>query len=208
MLTPGASAWKDISDNLEGGQDTLGWGPSVRSCRFYTHPLNGKRFVLAGTSGGLFAREILAADMTPWTWIAASTIGNAMVESIDIRHADGRIIVGTQGAGVYESVLIDDTNGVDTNLVQLLEFDDPYPNPVAEACFLRYRIPDAGQVRIRLFDALGGRVMTLADGMENAGAHVIELDRSQFGAISQGAYYVKMEYGSQAITKMLTLVRK
>lgn len=208
MLAPGASAWKDISDNLEGGQDTLGWGPSVRSCRFYTHPLNGKRFVLAGTSGGLFAREILAADMTPWTWIAASTIGNAMVESIDIRHADGRIIVGTQGAGVYESVLIDDTNGVDTNLVQLLEFDDPYPNPVAEACFLRYRIPDAGQVRIRLFDALGGRVMTLADGMENAGAHVIELDRSQFGAISQGAYYVKMEYGSQAITKMLTLVRK
>ncbi|MFM8439274.1 MAG: hypothetical protein ACKOAX_12410, partial [Candidatus Kapaibacterium sp.] len=186
LLMRGASAWRDISDELEQGSDTLGWGPGVRACRFVTHPVTGVRYLLAGTTVGLFAREMDNDVLSPWKWTAVSTIGNAIVESIDVRHADSRIIIGTHGAGVYESILKDDTNGVDTSASPTLRFDDPYPNPVREACFLRYDIPADAHVRLRMFDARGSVVAILVDGKETAGAHVIELDRSSFLSKAQG----------------------
>ncbi len=207
LLMRGATSWRDISDELERGTDTLGWGPGVRSCRFVTHPTTGTRYILAGTTVGLFAREMNDTSLSPWRWIAVSTIGNAIIESIDVRHADSRIIIGTHGVGVYESVLKDDTNGVDTSASQIVRFDDPYPNPVREACFLRYSIPVDGHVRLRMFDSRGVLVATLVDEVENAGGHVIELDRSMFLSKPQGAYYFKLEAAGRAITKMATFVR-
>ncbi|MFM8473935.1 MAG: hypothetical protein ACKOBV_10500, partial [Candidatus Kapaibacterium sp.] len=207
LLMRGASAWRDISDELEQGSDTLGWGPGVRACRFVTHPVTGVRYLLAGTTVGLFAREMDNDVLSPWKWTAVSTIGNAIVESIDVRHADSRIIIGTHGAGVYESILKDDTNGVDTSASPTLRFDDPYPNPVREACFLRYDIPADAHVRLRMFDARGSVVAILVDGKETAGAHVIELDRSSFLSKAQGTYYFKLEAAGRSISKTVSFVR-
>lgn len=207
LLTRGAAAWRDISDELERGADTLGWGPSVRCCRFVTHPVTGSKYLLAGTSTGLFAREMIDTLLMPWKWIAVSTIGNAMVESIDVRHIDSRIIIGTQGIGVLESVLNDDTNGVDTSAFQIVRLDDPYPNPAREACFIKYSIPSDGHVKLRIFNAQGALISTIIDEFEAAGMHVVELDRSAFATKSQGAYYIKLEAAGTAVSKLLTLVR-
>jgi hypothetical protein len=83
------------------------------------------------------------------------------------------------------------------------------PNPFRTDSALRYVIPEAGRVRLEVFDAGGRRVATLADGQQDAGAHesLWRPDRSRIGsqALPSGVYFVRLEWvGRSGSTSMVT----
>ncbi len=47
------------------------------------------------------------------------------------------------------------------------------PNPVHDFTLLRFELPEAGRVRLNIYDALGRRAATPADAMYDAGAHAV-----------------------------------
>jgi hypothetical protein len=78
------------------------------------------------------------------------------------------------------------------------------PNPVSASARLRYELPEATTVRLQVFDLLGRRVATLADGEKPAGRHEVSWQSS---GLASGTYFVRLQAGSTAQTQMLRLVR-
>ena len=78
------------------------------------------------------------------------------------------------------------------------------PNPVSASARLRYELPEATTVRLQVFDLLGRRVATLADGEKPAGRHEVSW---RSAGLASGTYFVRLQAGSTAQTQMLRLVR-
>jgi photosystem II stability/assembly factor-like uncharacterized protein len=66
-----------------------------------------------------------------------------------------------------------------------------YPNPARENLSLRFRISEAGPVRVQLFDITGRRVATLLESEIAAGSHDISASLPR-EAVSSGIYFVRM----------------
>jgi hypothetical protein len=74
--------------------------------------------------------------------------------------------------------------------------DAPYPNPARTgAVMLGFTLPEAGHVRLAVYDVLGREVVLLADGAFEAGRHAATLDGSR---LPSGTYLVRLEVGDPA----------
>jgi hypothetical protein len=97
----GGGHWKPVAGNLEENPDGSGDGPSLRWVSIlYVHD---QPVYFAGTSVGLFSTTQLDCTSTTWVQEGAETIGNVVVDMIDVRQSDGFVVVGTHGNGVYSA---------------------------------------------------------------------------------------------------------
>ncbi|HLA64878.1 MAG TPA: T9SS type A sorting domain-containing protein [Rhodothermales bacterium] len=78
------------------------------------------------------------------------------------------------------------------------------PNPVMGSGVVRYVLPEAGRVRVALYDVLGREVAVLADGDQSAGRYDVALDA---GARAPGAYLVRLTAGEMALVRRVTVSR-
>ncbi len=67
-----------------------------------------------------------------------------------------------------------------------------YPNPFNPSTTLEFRLSEAGIVRIEIFNTLGQRVATLAEGTLPAGVHRRVWDASAQADLPGGVYHAKM----------------
>lgn len=95
----GGTNWTTVSGNLEQNANGSGNGPSCRWASIV--PVPGGETILVGTSVGLFSTSYLDGQWTAWRQEGKSTLGNAIVDMIDVRTADGLTAVATHGAGIY-----------------------------------------------------------------------------------------------------------
>lgn len=79
-----------------------------------------------------------------------------------------------------------------------------YPNPFAHRTTLPYTLERAAAVRIEVFDMLGRRVRTLADGFLSAGAHHAAFDA---GGLPPGAYLIRVNAGTVVATQRVVRTR-
>ncbi|MDX1419470.1 MAG: T9SS type A sorting domain-containing protein [Rubricoccaceae bacterium] len=79
-----------------------------------------------------------------------------------------------------------------------------YPNPFSGRATVRYDVPEAGPVRVAVYDALGREVAVLVDGEQAAGTHEVAFDA---GALSSGVYLARMTAAGASQTQRLTLLR-
>jgi hypothetical protein len=80
----------------------------------------------------------------------------------------------------------------------------PYPNPLAGRATLRYELPQAGHIRLAVYNALGQRMALLAEGEQAAGRKEIALEAGRWPS---GMYFVRLEVGGAAYTRKLTVIR-
>jgi predicted phosphodiesterase len=85
-----------------------------------------------------------------------------------------------------------------------LALDPNFPNPTAGTTEIRYRVPEAGQVRIEVFDLLGKLVSTLVDRQHIPGAYLATYDTSHLPA---GAYVLRLSSGEEVLSQVLTVVQ-
>jgi hypothetical protein len=81
------------------------------------------------------------------------------------------------------------------------------PNPTAGRANVNFALPQAGTVRVEIFDAAGKRVRVLADGIFAPGLHSVTWDGFDTrGERSRpGAYFVRVQSGSQRSAHMIVL---
>ncbi len=81
----------------------------------------------------------------------------------------------------------------------------PRPNPTAGGAALDLDLASAATVSVGVYDALGRRVATLAEGAQPAGRLSL---RVADGALAAGVYVVRAEIGGQAVlTQRLVVTR-
>lgn len=88
--------------------------------------------------------------------------------------------------------------------VATYRLEQNYPNPFNPETSLRFHLPVAGTISLRVFDLLGREVAVLVAGQRDAGEHTVRFDASRFAS---GVYIARLEAGDAVRTRLMSLVR-
>jgi len=84
------------------------------------------------------------------------------------------------------------------------ELHQNFPNPFNPTTRIRYAIPVAGHVSLKVFDVLGREVAAVVNGVKAPGAHDVEFHA---GGLPSGVYFCRMASGPFTETTRLVLQR-
>jgi endonuclease I len=77
-----------------------------------------------------------------------------------------------------------------------------YPNPFNPTTNISYELKNAVDVTLSVYNVLGQKVVTLVDGMKNAGSHSATFDAS---GLSSGVYFYQLRAGEVTFTQKMLL---
>jgi hypothetical protein len=79
-----------------------------------------------------------------------------------------------------------------------------FPNPFNPRTRIRYDVPRRSAITIAVFTILGQRVVTLMDGVQDAGTHEVEFDGA---ALASGVYFCRLVAEHFVETRKLMVLR-
>ncbi len=79
-----------------------------------------------------------------------------------------------------------------------------YPNPFNPSTAISYQLPANSFATLKVYDVLGGEIVTLVNEEKPAGLYEVEFDASEFGS---GVYFYQLKAGSFIETKKMVLLR-
>ena len=82
-----------------------------------------------------------------------------------------------------------------------------YPNPFNPSTSIRYSLPKAGMVTLKVYDILGREAATLVKEIQAAGTYVVHLDPSMGKNLATGVYIYRIEAGSFTDVKKMLLLK-
>ena len=111
-----------------------------------------------------------------------------------------RAYVSYTASGVKETVEL---------LPTAYSLDQNYPNPFNPSTIIRYELPKAGNVQIKIFNSTGQEVRSLLDDFEPSGTHNLMWDaRDNHGQhVSSGIYFYRIVAGDFVQTKKMILLK-
>ncbi len=86
---------------------------------------------------------------------------------------------------------------------------DAYPNPFNASTMIEFGLPDAGHVSLEVYNILGQKIMTLADGHYEAGYHTIQWNGTDENgrAVASGIYLYRLVSDFGADNKKMILMK-
>jgi len=84
-----------------------------------------------------------------------------------------------------------------------------YPNPFNPRTSIGYSVAREGVVRLSVYNVLGQQIVSLVDGSQGAGRHVVTWDGRDAGgqAVASGLYFCRLEAGDFVQSKKMLLLR-
>ncbi len=79
-----------------------------------------------------------------------------------------------------------------------------YPNPFSAFTHIAYSIPSGAKVSLKIFNAVGAPVATVADGFQPAGQHVVVFNGNKY---PPGVYYYVLTIDGKVITKKMLIAK-
>lgn len=205
----GGTTWHPVAGNLEEYPDGTGSGPSVRWLSILY--VKDQPIYFAGTSVGLFSTTRLDSMNTVWVQEGAQTIGNVVVDMIDVRQVDGYVAVATHGNGVYSTYVTELPSAVRSSGLPspTLTLYPAFPNPFNAQVVLSYQLSHPAEVRLEICSILGKRLRTLVHEQQPAGSHQVHWDgQDETGVLlPNGVYVYRLRAGESAAVGKVALVR-
>ncbi len=201
----GGFNWTDIGGNLEEFPDGSGAGPS---CYWLTIvPWEDETLYLLGTSTGLWSTTDLDGESVEWQLEGENTIGTVWVTAMDVRREDGYVAVGTHGHGTFSGQI--DLTSVgdpeDDGGPEGFALSPAYPNPFNSRSRVRVDMPQAGHLRLELYNLIGARVALLEDRQLAAGSHELAFDA---GGLASGSYLLRATLdGKASLAQKVQLIK-
>ena len=79
-----------------------------------------------------------------------------------------------------------------------------YPNPFNPTTEISFSLPNAGDVKLEIFNIMGQKVTTLVDGQLEAGEHVIPWNGCE---VASGVYFYRLRAGDFISTRKMLLLK-
>ena len=155
--------------------------------------------IFAGTGGyGVYQS---ADDGVTWSRVN-NGLRHTWIYSL-ASNSDGFVFAGTDSGGVYRTV------SPVTNVVTELTPTDyrlgqNYPNPFNPSTTIRYELPRAATVSLKIFNMLGQLVATLVDEHKAAGFYQVQWNASN---VPSGVYFYRLQAGVYSATRKLLLTK-
>ena len=163
---------------------------------------------------------VSVVSMSDWAVEANEFNGRVNVAMAGVRPTNilGHVIVAAEaGSVVLDGFVLNETDmggsvvlkNDDQMLPAEFTLGNAYPNPFNPTTTIAFALPEASQVRLRVFNMLGREVRTLADGLFEAGSHTVMWDATdQSGqSVSTGVYFYRLEAPGFAETKKMMLIK-
>lgn len=127
------------------------------------------------------------------------------VQPIDAGEADS-ILVQPHSVVFVElyggkATSVDESHG---EMPRDFELHQNYPNPFNPATTIRFSLPKAEHVTLKVFDVTGREVVTLVEGKMAAGEHQVIFEA---GGLPSGMYFYQIQSGSFSQTRKAVLMR-
>jgi Secretion system C-terminal sorting domain len=135
-----------------------------------------------------------------------------MVDNSGAIDSDGTLYIGTHLGSLttgQKKTLIavrDTVTTVENDNTEILNYrlEQNYPNPFNPSTNIKYTIPQAGRVSLRVYDLLGKEVATLLDRYQNRGEYGVLF---QADKLPSGIYFYQLQAGEFIATKKLILLK-
>jgi len=82
--------------------------------------------------------------------------------------------------------------------------DQNYPNPFNPSTTIRYELPHASRVSLKIYNTLGQEVATLVNETKAAGVYTVQFDA---GNLASGVYFYRLQARNFVETKKLVVLR-
>jgi len=129
-------------------------------------------------------------------------------------HADGELLLSVnrigEGSAVVSSVRLKEGGAafgvepVTTQVPTSYDLAQNYPNPFNPSTIIRYQLPTAGRVTLKVYDMAGREVATLVNGQQQAGSYEARFDAA---GLSSGVYFYQLRSGEFTRTNKMVLVK-
>jgi hypothetical protein len=107
---------------------------------------------------------------------------------------------------VHFGVDIEPVSGVskliNSQIPKEYKLEQNYPNPFNPETNISFDLPKTGFVTLKIYDILGKEIVTLVNGMKNAGSYTIDFDAS---SLTSGVYFYRLESNGFTATKNMIL---
>lgn len=203
----GGASFSDVSGNLEENPDGSGNGPSVRWAVIVPKNGGSSEYFLA-TSTGLYSTESLAGTPT-WEVEGAATIGNSVMNMVDYRRSDGKIVAASHGNGLFVSNVSNVVPEEGINSGTELTISAPFPNPFQDEVILRFNMPETDFVLVRIYNSSGQLVRVLSSGLGFQGNNELFWDgtNTQGNPLPNGMYLARFTYNQTSQARRILLNR-
>ena len=128
-------------------------------------------------------------------------VNNAKVSALLIRRVGGGSSPALQAAHADQAAAAKAALSLPTEFA----LTGNYPNPFRSATTIQYALPEAADVKLEAFDALGRRVAVLVSGEQQAAGH--REVRFDAAGMAPGVYFVRLKAGDFTQTQKVMLVR-
>jgi hypothetical protein len=166
--------------------------------------------------GGRFSvvNAMLANFIAKWNGSNWSTLGSGLSYYVNAAAVSGgEVYVGGEfmAAGGkpswYFALWHTGTTDVEENGPQIpyeYTLSQNHPNPFNPSTTIRYALPNAGYVTLKVYNLAGAEIETLVSANQPAGQHTI---RWNAVGLPSGVYFYRLQIGEAAATRKLILLR-
>lgn len=205
----GGDTFEDVSGNLEENPSGEGNGPSVRWVSIV--PLSDdSKLYYAATSTGLYSTTTMNGQSTIWSIESGEGIGNSIVNMVDYRRSDGKVVAATHGRGMFTSQIgdvipadvIDGSAGFELTAI--------YPNPFSDLVTINLNLPETNLLLIRIYDSAGNQIRTVSGGLGFIGENDFFWDgtNTRGNPVQDGIYLVRVTYRNENTIRRILLRRQ
>ncbi len=167
-----------------------------------------KKFLLSTTVSYLFGPipiEFIRLETTKW--IAQN---NWLVQEIMPSRTIDLTVIGYGSVNVpgLKTELIPMITDVETSLYSPAEFElqQNYPNPFNPETKIRFRLPESGNVTLKVYDILGNEVMTLLEGEKSTGEYAVTFSPDRAG-LSSGVYIYELKFKGMLLSHKMVYIK-
>jgi hypothetical protein len=113
---------------------------------------------------------------------------------------------GSEWGGVYKTIAFPKTTGVGDagELPLTFALNQNYPNPFNPSTTIRYSVPVATPVVLKIYNMIGQEVSTLVNSEHKPGNYDVKFDAGRFAS---GIYIYRIQAGSFVETKKMMLIK-
>jgi hypothetical protein len=95
-------------------------------------------------------------------------------------------------------------NNITTEIPREYNLSQNYPNPFNPVTMIKFALPKASFVTLKVYDMLGREVSVLVNGQKSAGQYIVDFDAS---SLTSGVYFYTLKAGTYTESKKFTLIK-
>jgi len=154
---------------------------------------------------GTFQNEFIYSKDFGYNWETIPTPDNIIVYDIEFIDSTFGIAVADSGMILYYNLLPNTILREGEHILEDFELFQNFPNPFNNSTNIKWNSPVSGFQTIKLFNTLGQKIDTIAEGYFNSGSHSISYIMKN--SLPSGVYYYQLKIGERVNTKSMIYLK-